>query len=79
MTNGAFVLKSELLGEPDLTACSPLFCRFALRQRVLVVVLACILAVGGIYAFRTIAIDAFPGCHYGPGSGRHESARAVSG
>lgn len=33
---------------------------FALRQRVLVVALACILTAGGIYAFRTIAIDAFP-------------------
>ena len=33
---------------------------FALRQRVLVVVMACILTVGGVYAFRTIAIDAFP-------------------
>ncbi|MBA5871261.1 MAG: CusA/CzcA family heavy metal efflux RND transporter [Nitrospira sp. CR2.1] len=33
---------------------------FALRQRVLVVVLACMLTAGGIYAFRTIAIDAFP-------------------
>lgn len=33
---------------------------FALRQRVLVVVLVCILTAGGIYAFRTIAIDAFP-------------------
>jgi heavy metal efflux system protein len=32
----------------------------ALHQRVLVVTLGCILAVGGIYAFRTIAIDAFP-------------------
>ncbi|QOJ36434.1 MAG: efflux RND transporter permease subunit [Nitrospira sp.] len=36
------------------------FLAFALRQRVLVVVLACILTAGGIYAFRTIAIDAFP-------------------
>lgn len=32
----------------------------SLRQRVLVVALACILAAGGIYAFQTIAIDAFP-------------------
>lgn len=32
----------------------------SLRQRVLVVTLSCILAGGGIYAFRTIAIDAFP-------------------
>jgi cobalt-zinc-cadmium resistance protein CzcA len=36
------------------------FLAFALRQRVLVVVMACILTAGGIYAFRTIAIDAFP-------------------
>ena len=36
------------------------FLAFALRQRVLVVVMACILIVGGIYAFHTIAIDAFP-------------------
>jgi cobalt-zinc-cadmium resistance protein CzcA len=36
------------------------FLAFALRQRVLVVVMACILTVAGIYAFRTIAIDAFP-------------------
>jgi cobalt-zinc-cadmium resistance protein CzcA len=36
------------------------FLAFALRQRVLVAVIACILAAGGIYAFRTIAIDAFP-------------------
>lgn len=33
---------------------------FALRQRVLVVVMACVLTAGGIYAFQTIAIDAFP-------------------
>ncbi|HEY7531955.1 MAG TPA: efflux RND transporter permease subunit, partial [Nitrospiraceae bacterium] len=32
----------------------------SLRQRVLVVAVTCILAGGGIYAFRTIAIDAFP-------------------
>lgn len=32
----------------------------SLRQRVLIVALACMLAAGGIYAFRTIAIDAFP-------------------
>ncbi|MGQ0812531.1 MAG: efflux RND transporter permease subunit [Nitrospiraceae bacterium] len=32
----------------------------SLRQRVLVVTFACILAAGGLYAFRTIAIDAFP-------------------
>jgi cobalt-zinc-cadmium resistance protein CzcA len=31
-----------------------------LRQRVLVIALACILAAGGVYAFRTIPIDAFP-------------------
>jgi cobalt-zinc-cadmium resistance protein CzcA len=31
-----------------------------LRQRVLVVTAACLLAAGGIYAFRTIPIDAFP-------------------
>jgi cobalt-zinc-cadmium resistance protein CzcA len=36
------------------------FLSFALRQRVLVVVIACILTAGGVYAFRTIAIDAFP-------------------
>jgi cobalt-zinc-cadmium resistance protein CzcA len=32
----------------------------SLRQRVLVIALACILAAGGVYAFRTIPIDAFP-------------------
>lgn len=32
----------------------------SLRQRVLVVTLACVLTAGGLYAFRTIAIDAFP-------------------
>jgi heavy metal efflux system protein len=32
----------------------------ALRQRVLVIALACIIAAGGVYSFRTIAIDAFP-------------------
>ncbi len=32
----------------------------SLRQRVLVVTLACVLAAGGLYAFRTIPIDAFP-------------------
>ncbi|MEX5213898.1 MAG: CusA/CzcA family heavy metal efflux RND transporter [Nitrospiraceae bacterium] len=32
----------------------------SLRQRVLVVTLASVLAAGGLYAFRTIAIDAFP-------------------
>ncbi|HWC51666.1 MAG TPA: CusA/CzcA family heavy metal efflux RND transporter [Nitrospira sp.] len=36
------------------------FLDFALRQRVLVIALACIIAAGGIYSFRTIAIDAFP-------------------
>ncbi|MDE3242457.1 MAG: efflux RND transporter permease subunit [Nitrospirota bacterium] len=33
---------------------------FSLRQRVLVVVLACVLAGGGLYAFQFLAIDAFP-------------------
>jgi cobalt-zinc-cadmium resistance protein CzcA len=33
---------------------------FSLRQRVLVVTVACLLAAGGAYAFRTIPIDAFP-------------------
>lgn len=33
---------------------------FSLRQRVLVVALACLLAVGGIYAFQSLPIDAFP-------------------
>lgn len=32
----------------------------SLRQRVLVVTLACVLAAAGVYAFRTIPIDAFP-------------------
>src|ERR671931_188927 len=32
----------------------------SLRQRVLVLTLAALLAAGGIYAFHTIAIDAFP-------------------
>lgn len=32
----------------------------SLRQRVLVVTLACILSASGLYAFRTIPIDAFP-------------------
>ena len=36
------------------------FLELALRQRVLVVALACLIAAGGIYSFRTIAIDAFP-------------------
>ena len=36
------------------------FLDFALRQRVLVIAVACIIAAGGIYSFRTIAIDAFP-------------------
>lgn len=36
------------------------FLELALRQRVLVVALACLVAAGGIYSFRTIAIDAFP-------------------
>ena len=36
------------------------FLELALRQRVLVLALACIMAAGGIYSFRTIAIDAFP-------------------
>ena len=36
------------------------FLELALRQRVLVVALACIVSAGGVYAFRTIAIDAFP-------------------
>ncbi len=33
---------------------------FSLRQRVVVVAVAFILMAGGLYAFRTIAIDAFP-------------------
>ncbi len=36
------------------------FLELAVRQRVLVVALACLIAAGGIYSFRTIAIDAFP-------------------
>jgi len=36
------------------------FLELALRQRVLVVALACLMAAGGVYSFRTIAIDAFP-------------------
>ena len=32
----------------------------ALRQRVLVIAVACIIAAGGLYSFHTIAIDAFP-------------------
>jgi cobalt-zinc-cadmium resistance protein CzcA len=36
------------------------FLELALRQRVLVIALACIIAAAGIYSFRTIAIDAFP-------------------
>jgi len=36
------------------------FLELALRQRVLVLALACLIAAGGIYSFRTIAIDAFP-------------------
>ena len=36
------------------------FLKLALRQRVLVIALACLVAAGGIYSFRTIAIDAFP-------------------
>ncbi|MGH7252455.1 MAG: efflux RND transporter permease subunit, partial [Nitrospiraceae bacterium] len=33
---------------------------FSLRQRVLVVVLGCLVAVGGVYAFQALPIDAFP-------------------
>jgi len=36
------------------------FLKLALRQRVLVIALACLIAAAGIYSFRTIAIDAFP-------------------
>jgi len=36
------------------------FLALALKQRVLVIALACLIAAGGIYSFRTIAIDAFP-------------------
>jgi cobalt-zinc-cadmium resistance protein CzcA len=36
------------------------FLELAIRQRVLVIALTCLMAVGGVYAFRTIAIDAFP-------------------
>src|SRR4029079_5358309 len=36
------------------------FLALALKQRVLVITLACLIAAGGIYSFRTIAIDAFP-------------------
>ena len=34
--------------------------QFSLRQRVLIVIFTCVLAVGGIYTFRIISIDAFP-------------------
>jgi len=34
------------------------FLELALRQRVLVIALACLIAVAGMYSFRTIAIDA---------------------
>lgn len=34
--------------------------KFSLQQRVLVVSLACLLAVGGVFAFQTLPIDAFP-------------------
>jgi cobalt-zinc-cadmium resistance protein CzcA len=33
---------------------------FSIKQRVLVIALACMLAAGGLYSFRTIPIDAFP-------------------
>jgi heavy metal efflux system protein len=33
---------------------------FSLQQRVLVVSLACLLAVGGVFAFQSLPIDAFP-------------------
>src|SRR5579885_1015950 len=33
---------------------------FSIKQRVLVIALACMLGAGGLYAFRTIPIDAFP-------------------
>src|SRR5689334_102304 len=36
------------------------FLELALRQRVLVIALSCLIAVAGIYSFRTISIDAFP-------------------
>ncbi len=36
------------------------FLELSLRQRVLVVAMAAIIAAGGLYSFRTIAIDAFP-------------------
>ncbi|MFO0698213.1 MAG: CusA/CzcA family heavy metal efflux RND transporter [Nitrospira sp.] len=34
--------------------------QFSLRQRILVVIFTCGLAVGGVYTFRIISIDAFP-------------------
>ena len=33
---------------------------FSLRQRALIIIFACILAIAGVHAFQTIAIDAFP-------------------
>src|SRR5919109_4833959 len=36
------------------------FLEFSLRQRVLILMFACGLAAAGLYAFRTIPIDAFP-------------------
>ena len=36
------------------------FIALALRQRVLVMALALMLGAAGVYAFRTIPIDAFP-------------------
>jgi cobalt-zinc-cadmium resistance protein CzcA len=36
------------------------FLELALRQRVLVIAFACLIAAAGIHSFRTIAIDAFP-------------------
>ena len=33
---------------------------FSLRQRILVLGLACLLSVGGLWAFQSIPIDAYP-------------------
>ena len=61
VTKGSFTLKSEMERhkiEPALMIASVL--EFSLRQRILVLGLACLLSIAGIVAFQSIPIDAYP-------------------
>ncbi len=51
----------------------------SLRQRVLIIICALMIGAGGVYAFRTIPIDAFPDVTQRAGAGRDQGARPLAG